>query len=168
MSKTEDVRRSDAVSHMRTVLGVIDGWIRYRDGGRVSNHLPDDFSIRMGGAKKSALATAGLTLGEDPDLDHYGFLRVEEAITGLCKLRSQRETINQLLTHIFRDGLPLKSFNGASFGWEHEPILQQTIKALFEEIGARIRATPWVEEICIPKGDHPDQYSQPMKEKESA
>lgn len=80
--------------------------------------------------------------GDKYDPDYYGFARVEEALTSLCKLRSQRETLTQLMVHRFVKGLPLRSFNGAYYGWDQEPILENTIDAVFGQINAMIKQTP--------------------------
>lgn len=111
----------------------IDSWIRYRDG-RVANFKPDEGTLPMG--------PEDFLDKNDRGPDYYGFCRVEEAIGSLCKLRSQRETLNQLLTHCFAKGLPVKSFNGANYGWSHEELLKNTIDAVFMAVDAQIKAVP--------------------------
>ena len=120
---------------MITAREAIDAWARWRDNKRVVAWQPDGNSIPMGSDGK-------------PDPNYYGYMRVEEALSALCKLRSQRETLIQLLNHHFVKGLPVRSFNGANFGWDHETVLQNTIDALLSQIETTIKATPVAE---IPK-----------------
>lgn len=122
---------------MITARQAIDAWSRYRDGKRVTAWKPDEGTVPMG--------PEDFIDKNDHGPDYYGFCRVEEALTSLCKLRSQRETLVQLLRHCFAKGLPVRSFNGANFGWCHEALLQNTIDAIFGAIEARIREVPQVE-----------------------
>lgn len=116
----------------------IEAWTRFRDGNRVAAHKPDGWSIGTG--------MDGIESAASPD--YYGFARVEEALGSLCKLRSQRETLAQLLVHVYAKGLPIRSFNGASFGWEHEAILQNTMDAIHDAVTVRLEAVPMPE---VPK-----------------
>lgn len=115
-----------------TAREAIDAWNRYKDGNRVTAWRPDEGTMPTG--------MSGIEASASPD--YYGFERVEEALTSLCKLRSQRETLVQLIRHVFAKGLPLRTFNGASYGWDHEAILQDTVDAIFNAIDERIKVVP--------------------------
>ena len=110
----------------------IDAWNRYRDSRRVVAAKPDDHSVGTG--------MEGIESAASPD--YYGYLRVEEALSSLCKLRSQRDILTRLLVHAFANGAPLRTFNACNHGWEHESMLQNTVDAIFDAIEARLKAVP--------------------------
>lgn len=118
-----------------TARTAIDHWNHYRDGNRITAYQPDELTLPQGEDKD-------FIEKNDQGPYHYGFLRVEEAIGTLCKLRSQRETINQLLRHVFANGKPVSTFNGANFRFDHVPLLQNTIDAVFDAVEIRLKAVP--------------------------
>jgi hypothetical protein len=116
----------------------VEGWIRHRDGVRVVGFKPDEHSIASPRDKDFIDAN-------DFGPDYYAFCRVQEALGLLCKLRSQRETLVQLLVHCYSKGLPIRSFMGVNYGWEHEALLQTTMDAIHSAVEARLEAVPVAE-----------------------
>jgi hypothetical protein len=113
----------------------INHWNIFRDTHRIRGTSADGFTISMG--KDQDFIDAN-----DFGPYHYGYLRVEEALSSLCKLRSQRETLTQLVVHVYAKGLPVKAFNGANYGWDHEHILTCTLDAILDAVDQRIKAVP--------------------------
>ena len=117
-----------------TSYQAINSWSIYRDTLRITGTSADGYTTPMG-------SSDFLDVAENVE-HHYGFMRVEEALSSLCKLRSQRETLTQILVHVYTNGLRLGSFHSAKFGPDHQFLLENTLEAIHRAIIERIKAVP--------------------------